>query len=306
MSSEMRGSLPGWKEGELGTELELGGREETEGLRELGRDVVQERGDPLVWDESARRRNVKGRRSFKLDFWVFFEAVGDRRMVGVERTLEGVESGEMEGESGRELLWSSSVDGTGCAGIFVTDCGSSARVSLGSSMRSLLGSGRGAKRMRRVERAEDARWRSRYELEEEEEEERSVCRPGRGVDTGEGEGEGEGPGEERSGGRRRMEDVIVEGERTRAIETRDRAITQLGQLPFPFLFLFFRLLHNSTPRGLSLAVFFNWIYDPSLSLQPLTRPPPPLVGFTFAVTHVRSRSAHYSKLRATPPRTFLV
>lgn len=84
--------------------------------------------------------------------------------------------------------------------------------------------------MRRVERAEDARWRSRYELELEEDEEdvRSAWRAGREVETGDGEGEGEGTGDARCWGRRRMEVVI--GERT-------SAILPVGQVP-PSLFLF--------------------------------------------------------------------
>lgn len=79
--------------------------------------------------------------------------------------------------------------------------------------------------MRRVERAEEARCRSRYEpeAEDEEDEERSGWRAGSGVEMGDGEGDGEEEGEWRGGGRRRMEVVIGEAGRTSAIKTRVEA-----------------------------------------------------------------------------------
>jgi hypothetical protein len=180
-SVEMRGSFEDWKEGELGTELQERVREEIEELREPGRDAE----DLLEDEESARRRKAKGRRNFKFDFWVFLQGVSDdRRTVGA---LERVESGEGEGDRATKL----SFRGTGCVADLVSDCGSPNEASW-SSRRSLLGFGRGAKRMRRVDGAEKARWRSRYEpdMEDEEEEEMSVWRPGRGVEVEDGDGEG--------------------------------------------------------------------------------------------------------------------
>lgn len=124
-SVEMRGSLVEWREGELGTELEERVREEREALRELGRDADWERGE-----QSVRRRKENGRRSLKFDFWEFLDGVlGDRRIVGVERTLEAVESGETEGEREREPSGRSAEAGTGCMADFVSGCGTSDMVS---------------------------------------------------------------------------------------------------------------------------------------------------------------------------------
>jgi hypothetical protein len=110
-SVDMRGSFADCKEGELGKELEERVREEREGLHELGKDAE------WVEEESARRRKEKGRRSFKFEFRVFLEGVlGDRRIVGVERTLERVESGETEGERAGK----SSGAGIGCVAGFVS------------------------------------------------------------------------------------------------------------------------------------------------------------------------------------------
>ena len=145
-SVEMRGSFGGCKEGELGTELEERVREEIEGLRELGKDAE----DLLEEEESARRKKAKGRRNFKFDFW---GVSSDRRTVVVERMLERVESGEMDGERATKPSF---IGGTGCVVDLVSDCGSSDEASW-SGRRSLLGSGRGAKRMRRLPRAGEAR-----------------------------------------------------------------------------------------------------------------------------------------------------
>ena len=121
-------------------------------------------------------------------------------MVGVERALESEETGEMEGE--RTTILSGRSFGEGWGGDLGSKWGTSDVVSWGSKSRSLRGSGRGAKRMRRVEGAEEGRWRSRQEPdaeEEEEEEERSDWSAGSGVEAGDGEGDGE---------RRRIEVVI--------------------------------------------------------------------------------------------------
>lgn len=151
-SVEKRRSFGDWMEGVLGAGLEGRAREESEGLREPGREADWDRGDLLEEEESARRRKTKGRSSFQFGFGVFLEGVScDRRTVGVERALERVESRETEGERAMK----SSFRGIGCVADLVSDCGSSDGAQW-PSRRSLLGSGRGAKRMRRVEGAEEA------------------------------------------------------------------------------------------------------------------------------------------------------
>lgn len=113
-SVETRWSFARLKEGELGTELEEARREEGEGLREPGKEADWERGD-LGGEELARRRKEKGRRSFKFDFGEFLDGMlGDVRMVGVERALERVESGETEGERTTKSSWRSFGAGTVC------------------------------------------------------------------------------------------------------------------------------------------------------------------------------------------------
>lgn len=152
-SVEMRRSLAGWKEGELGAELEEGTREVIEGLREPGREAEWEEEHLLEEEELARWRKEKGRRS---DFGEFLDGMlGDVRMVGVERALERVESGETEGERTTKSSWRSFGAGIVCGGGLVSDCGTSDGSKV--SKRSLWGSGRGAKRMRRVEGAEEVR-----------------------------------------------------------------------------------------------------------------------------------------------------
>lgn len=153
-SVEMRWSFADRKEGELGTELEERARGEGEGSRESGREAHWERGDLLGEEEWARRRKEKGRRSFKFDFAVLPGGTsGDVRMVGVDRALERVETGETEGESATAPSGRSFGAGTVCWEGLASDCGSSNKGSA-MSKRSLRGSGRGAKRMRRVEGAE--------------------------------------------------------------------------------------------------------------------------------------------------------
>ena len=79
------------------------------------------------------------------------------RIVGVERALERVETGETEGERATKPSGRSFGGGRVCVAGLVSTCGSSSEGSWGSKRRSLRGSGRGAKRMRRVEGVEAER-----------------------------------------------------------------------------------------------------------------------------------------------------
>lgn len=91
-SVKKRGSFADWKEGELGREVW-----ERERGREAGRGDWE--GGEVGEEEREARRKEKVRKSFMFDFWVVEGALGDARIVGVERALERVESGDIVGES---------------------------------------------------------------------------------------------------------------------------------------------------------------------------------------------------------------